>query len=77
MGTRNNSNLFYGTIRFNYRDAELNDLSESALRINIHKGITWLPFTSATNAIENNYVKTITLSGQVINKLTTQDMATV
>ncbi len=66
----NNNNPFNGSIRYYYRDAELNGLSESTLTVNIHNGITWLPFTSATNDVVNNYVETIALSGQVINELT-------
>lgn len=69
-----NTNAFSGTIRFYYQDAELNGLSESSLRVNIHNGTSWTAVNSAVNDAVNNYVETIGISGQVLNELALADL---
>jgi hypothetical protein len=69
-----NTNPFTGTVRFYYQDAELNGLSESSLRVNIHDGTSWQAVNSSTNDAVNNYVETVALSTQVMSELALADV---
>lgn len=66
-------NPFTGVIRFYYNDGQLNGLTESSLRVNIHNGTNWQAFNSTTNDVANNYVETVALSNQLINELALAD----
>lgn len=66
---------FNGTIRLYYQQSELNGLTESSLQVNIHDGSSWKAIASATNDVTNNYVETVSVSGQALNELTLADQA--
>jgi hypothetical protein len=61
---------FTGTIGIYYRDAELNGITENALTLNIHDGISWKAFTNATRDPTNNLITTSGLSNVSLNELT-------
>jgi hypothetical protein len=65
------TNTFNGTVQINYQDgAELNGLAESDLQLNVHNGLTWQAFASATNNTVSNYVLTTPITGLALNELT-------
>ena len=61
---------FSGTVRIDYQDAELNGLSEPPLQVNIHNGVSWAAYASATNDVTNNYVVSTAISSVALNELT-------
>jgi hypothetical protein len=67
----NITNPFYGTIQINYQDgAELKNLPESELKLNIYNGTTWNSYAPATRDAVNNYVLTTGINGVTLNELT-------
>jgi hypothetical protein len=66
----NVTDSFKGTIRFNYADSELNNISESILSLGIYNANTWSTFTPTTRDTAGNIVVTSGLTGIRLNELT-------
>ena len=60
---------YSGTIRINYLVGELNSLTESSLQVNVHNGIAWNPYTSATNDATNHYVVSNAVASLPLNEI--------
>ena len=63
------TNAYSGTIQVNYSDGELNGLTESTLRVNVHNGTSWSDYASTTNETTNNYVLSNSLSAVALNEI--------
>lgn len=73
---QNTTNLFSGTIQFHYIDgAELNNIPENTLTLNLHNGFSWNAFTPSFRDGANNFVLTIGINNTFINELTLADLS--
>lgn len=61
---------FSGSIRIRYEDSELNGLSESDLRLNIHDGSAWHDYGNNINDEVANTVHTASLANVQLNEIT-------
>lgn len=61
---------FSGTIRFYYRDAELNSLNESSLLIQTHTGTGWQTAGATTRDASANYVEVAGITNRSLAELT-------
>lgn len=60
---------FSGSIKINYQDSELNNLTESNLKLLYNDGIGWLSDNTSTNNASSNYGMS-TLTAKPLNELT-------
>lgn len=61
--------LFSGTIRIDYRDGELDTLSESSLQVSFYNGSSWQAAGVSTVNAAGNYVSASGVSGLLIGEL--------
>lgn len=64
------SNPFSGTIRINYADGELNSITESSLRVNLHTGSAWQEFATASSDAAANFITSVSMSNTTLNEVT-------
>ena len=64
------TNAFSGALKMFYKNADLNGIAESSLKLLIHNGSSWSLYNNSSVNTANNFVQNNSLSGLSLNEIT-------